>query len=131
MSGRLRIDVDLAAVPVLHLEGPLDRRTTPVLREEAARILLDEPHDIVVDCTGVELVDSVGLRALLDVRRRLPATGQLVVSDAPPMLRRLLEVTALDRSLLVLGDGGVVPPSAGAPQTPAVPGLIGDAEAMR
>jgi anti-anti-sigma factor len=108
VTDRLRITVDPAAVPVLHLDGSLDRRTTPLLRAEAARLLLDDALDLVVDLAAVEQVDAAGLRALLDIRRRLPDGGQLVVSDARPEVRRLLEITALDRSLLVL-DESLVP----------------------
>lgn len=125
MTELLRIAIDPAAVPVLHLDGPLDHRTTPQLRSEVAHLLLDEPLDLVIDLREVELVDAAGLRTLLDIRRRLPPAGQLVVSDARPEVRRLLEITALDRSLLVLDetvvplDDGVAPADGAASPLPA------------
>ncbi len=64
MNQPLSVTVDQAAVPVLHLAGSLDRRTTRLLRAEAAQVLLQAPHDVVVNCRQLVTIDSAGLQAL-------------------------------------------------------------------
>ncbi|HYI61712.1 MAG TPA: STAS domain-containing protein [Acidimicrobiales bacterium] len=102
---RLVVSVDRAVVPVLHLDGILDQRTTPLLRAEAARVLVDQPQDVVLECRGLLDVDAAGLRTLLDIRRHLPHPGELLVVGASDTLRELLRVTALDQSVHVIAPG--------------------------
>lgn len=89
--------VDAAPVPVLHLRGWLDHWATPRFRTETAHVLLAHPCSVVLECGDLAGIDAAGLRALMDLRRRLPTDGELVVVGASPLLRRLLAVTGLDR----------------------------------
>lgn len=89
--------VDAAPVPVLHLRGWLDHWATPHFRTETAHVLLARPCSVVLECGALTGIDAAGLRALMDLRRRLPTDGELVVVGASPLLRRLLAMTGLDR----------------------------------
>jgi anti-sigma B factor antagonist len=55
----------------LHLEGELDLATAGLVPEAVARLLRDGHSRIVVDLRQVRLIDSVGVRALLHIRRRM------------------------------------------------------------
>ena len=82
----------------------LDLYTAPRLRESLLEVLTgrNEPFMLVLDVSGIEFVDSSGLGVLVAVLKRLRFLGgDLVVRDPSPRLRRLLEVTNLDRVFTV------------------------------
>lgn len=59
--------------------------------------LSDEIHEIVLNLRDTYRLDSRGLRALVDLQRRLRERGgRLVLADVPLALQRLLEYTRLD-----------------------------------
>ena len=84
---------------IFKLTGSLDIATSPSVRAA----LLEETgegkkHDVVVDLTGLEFLDSTGLGALIGAQRRALEHGaevRLVVSDGP--IARLLNITGLVR----------------------------------
>jgi len=77
------------------LHGDLDLATMAVL-EELALDALDQP--VVLDLRGLDFVDSSGLRGLLLLRRRVDeAGGRLVLREPTPSVRRVLEVSGLDK----------------------------------
>lgn len=84
---------------VFKLTGSLDLATSPSVRAA----LLEETgegqkHDVIVDLTGLEFLDSTGLGALIGAQRRAlenDAEVRLVVSDGP--IARLLNITGLVR----------------------------------
>ncbi|HEY8321136.1 MAG TPA: STAS domain-containing protein [Candidatus Baltobacteraceae bacterium] len=84
---------------VFKLTGSLDLATSPSVRAA----LLEETgegkkHDVVVDLTGLEFLDSTGLGALIGAQRRAlehNAEVRLVVADGP--IARLLNITGLVR----------------------------------
>jgi len=62
---------DEDGVAVLRLRGELDIATAGQVPESVARTLRDGQLRIVVDLRDVRLIDSVGVRALLHIRRRV------------------------------------------------------------
>jgi anti-sigma B factor antagonist len=62
---------DHDGIAVLQLEGELDLATAGIVPEAVARLLRDGHSRIVVDLRQVRLIDSVGVRALLHIRRRM------------------------------------------------------------
>ena len=77
---------------ILAVTGDLDLSAVPQFR--AALRKLGAGGHVVVDLTGVEVIDSVGIGLLLGARRRLvEAGGSLAVRCAPGRVHRLLELT--------------------------------------
>src|SRR3954468_14591523 len=62
---------DQEGVAVLRLRGDLDIATAGEVPEVVARIVREGINQFVVDLREVQLIDSVGVRALLHVRRRV------------------------------------------------------------
>jgi anti-anti-sigma factor len=62
---------DEDGIAVLQLRGDLDISTAGLVPESVAQMVREGHTNIVVDLRGVQLIDSVGVRALLHVRRRL------------------------------------------------------------
>ncbi|MEU6387878.1 STAS domain-containing protein [Streptomyces sp. NPDC046939] len=83
-------------VLTLAVEGALDYDTSGHFTDEAARALLDHPglRVLRLDCSGLSGVDSMGLSALLGLRRRLDTLGaSLRIAERSPRLDRLLTIT--------------------------------------
>jgi anti-anti-sigma factor len=71
---------------------------------EAFAAELDRPGPTVIDCHAVEFIDSSGLRALLEARRRADRDGdQLILRQPSEVVRRILKITATDELFTIEG----------------------------
>lgn len=61
---------------ILWLRGELDLATSALLEFELDGAQSSRPKRLIVDLTGLELIDSVGLAALVQARRRACDNGQ-------------------------------------------------------
>jgi anti-sigma B factor antagonist len=85
-------------VALIVVHGQADLHTAPELREELHRVIDDGAFQVIVDLTDASFVDSMTLGVLLGgVKRLRPQGGQLRVVVDKPGLRRIFEVTLLDR----------------------------------
>jgi anti-sigma B factor antagonist len=90
------------AAIVYRLRGSLDLATAPSLRAALLEAANEGKHDIIVDLTELEFLDSTGLGALIGAHRRaLENSGRvrLIVRDGP--IQRLLNITGLMRIFAV------------------------------
>jgi anti-anti-sigma factor len=88
----------------LCLRGELDMLSAPVLARELDAAAARRPPRIVLDLRGLTFMDVSGLRAILDAARAARREGRgLVIANPMPHIVRLLELTAIDQSLEVLG----------------------------
>lgn len=84
------------------LAGRLDARGAAPARDALHAALAGGSGRLVVDLSGVELLDATGLGVLVGAHRRARLDGrELVLRDAPPRVARLLSVTRLDRVITV------------------------------
>ncbi|HTA38573.1 MAG TPA: STAS domain-containing protein [Candidatus Acidoferrales bacterium] len=106
MSQHEELHIDLTTAKdgktlVFALSGSLDIATSPSVRA-ALSDASDGKHDVVVDLTLLEFLDSTGLGAMIGAHRRATENGgslRLVVKDGP--ILRLLNITGLIRVLAV------------------------------
>ncbi len=91
---------------VVSPRGEIDAYTAPQLRHELARASADGPvRRLVVDLSGVTFIDSSGLGVLIGaLRRQRERDGSLAVVLPPSPIRRIFEITALDRVLTLCED---------------------------
>ena len=88
----------------LALRGELDMLSAPVLTRELEQAARRRPMRIVLDLGELSFMDVSGLRAILDAARSARRDGgSLVIANPMPHIVRLLELTAIDQSLEVLG----------------------------
>lgn len=83
---------------VFRLRGSLDLATSPAVRAALVEAATDGNHEIIVDLTKLEFLDSTGLGALIGAHRRALEHGgnvRLAVGDGP--IARLLNITGLLR----------------------------------
>jgi anti-sigma B factor antagonist len=88
---------------VVGIVGELDLATVPTARATVADALrARRPPRVVLDLTGVEFVDSMGLGVVLGALKRIRADGgSLRVVVATDRVRKALALTGLDRLLSV------------------------------
>lgn len=87
---------------VYRLRGSLDLSTAPSLRAALMEAANEGKHDILVDLSHLEFLDSTGLGALIGAHRRATENGgriRLVVGEGP--IQRLLTITGLMRVFAV------------------------------
>lgn len=90
----------------LSLAGRLSASTVAEVREALLEALATGHGDLVVDLSGVELLDATGLGVLVGVHRRaLREDRRLVLRDVPDRIDRLLVATKLHRVLTI--DHGI------------------------
>ena len=85
---------DTLRIPVV---GEIDIATAPRFADAVTDMLHRWPHRrVCVDLASVRFLDSSGIKALLDCRRRAGEQGrELVIAAAQPIVRRVLQITGV------------------------------------
>jgi anti-sigma B factor antagonist len=81
---------------VLVLRGSLDLATAPTVRAALLDAIEKAHHNLIVDLSQLEFLDSTGLGVLIGAHRRTAERNgsfRLVISDGP--ISRLLNITGL------------------------------------
>ena len=97
----MRVEVLKGAEPVqVLLSGDIDVSTV----SQVTSVLADlAGHDVIVDLSGVEFIDSEGLSSLLIAHRTIAAAGGTLVLRKPTaMTARVLAVAAVDQVIQVV-----------------------------
>ena len=92
---------------VVVLSGEADLFGAPRLKEVLLGAIEAGAQRIVVDLTDTHFIDSTTLGVLIGASKRLrPAGGELVlVIDRPP-IRKIFEITLLDRAFTICATRG-------------------------
>jgi anti-anti-sigma factor len=89
---------------VVHVAGELDLHTRAEL-DEVLLALPKPPWIVVLEVSGLDFVDSTGLRTIMNEHRRARADGyEFVIAGANETVRGVLRVTALDVSVPLAPD---------------------------
>lgn len=92
--------ISVASGHELAVSGRLDVHTAAETRDALHAALAAGDGDLVVDVSGVELVDATGLGVLVGAHRlAVQADRRLVLRGAGPRLLRILRLTRLHRVL--------------------------------
>lgn len=95
-----RVDVERGSDerPIVHVVGDVDLHSAPILRDRLTALAGDPGAQVTVDLSESTFLDSMALGVLLGAKKRLADVGgelELVVST--PEIRRVFEITMLDR----------------------------------
>jgi anti-anti-sigma factor len=94
-------------VVVVAITGAADSRAMPALQEALTDAIAPGLRRLVVDLSRTTLADSVLLGTLVGAAKRTHAVGgRLLVSGASRDVRRVFEITGLDRVLQLEDNGG-------------------------
>ena len=95
---RLEEDRPRPGTMVISVHGDLDLHSADALGDRLVGAAEQGASSVIVDLSDVEFVDSQGLGALLRGTRRLGGdSGRFRVVVPAPQVRRVFEITALDR----------------------------------
>ena len=96
---------------VLTLVGDFDMHTVQSVTQPVEDLLQDPPHDLVVDLSGVDFIDSSGIALLVKVYCRVvrEGDGTMRVDRTSAVARRLLEVCGLLETFGIDGSGAQRP----------------------
>jgi anti-sigma B factor antagonist len=91
------------SVTRVELEGSIDGKTAPQIREELS-LSLPQVQNLIIDMTRVDYLSSAGLRLLLLVYREVTARkGKLVLVGVSPEIRTVMSHTGF-LSFFTLAD---------------------------
>jgi anti-sigma B factor antagonist len=89
---------------LIALHGQADLHTAPELREELVGAIDGGAVNVVVDLTSATFIDSMTLGVLLGAVKRLrPRGGRLRIVCTDPNIRKIFEITLLDRVFSLYG----------------------------
>jgi anti-anti-sigma factor len=102
MTSPFRVEVEEldAGVRSFNLGGELDHATAPELRGPLDSAIDAGARAILIDLSDCTFIDSTGLSVLVHARSRLIDAdgGKLEICCPDPQVRRLLEITGVDRA---------------------------------
>ena len=82
---------------VVAVTGELELATAPRLRQQVVSLIGGGRAQLVIDLSGVDFIDSVGLGVVVGALKRCRTHGgDLMVAGAVPRVRALFEITRLD-----------------------------------
>jgi anti-sigma B factor antagonist len=85
-------------VPIVELEGEVDVYTAPQLKQQMISLLESGAKELVVDLTKVDYLDSTALGVLIGgLKRMREVDGNMVLVCPSPRIRRVFEITGLDK----------------------------------
>ena len=85
-------------VVTIAVHGQADLHTAPDLRDAMTKAIDGGANGVVVDLSDATFVDSMTLGVLLGAVKRLrPRGGKVAVVCVSPHIRRIFEITLLDR----------------------------------
>jgi anti-sigma B factor antagonist len=97
MNFELRTEEVGGGTYVISPHGDVDLYTAPELKVELNRLIDLGAQRIVVDLTTATFIDSTTLGVLLGALKRLRPHGDLSIVCADPNIRRIFQITLLDR----------------------------------
>jgi anti-anti-sigma factor len=92
---------ELGDFQVVRLAGEVDISNADQLEMEISGVVRNDAVGLVLDLSGIEFMDSAGIRMLFDLRTRLGARRQRLTLAVPQdsLIRGSLVVTEVDRLL--------------------------------
>lgn len=100
-------------IPIIAVHGQADLHTAPQLRAAIATVLDGGAAGLVIDLSEASFIDSMTLGVLLGAVKRLrPSGGRVSVVCTDSHIRRIFEITLLDRVFSIHGDRGAALASA-------------------
>ena len=104
---------DVETIPIIAVHGQADLHTAPQLRAAITTVLERGAAGLVIDLSEASFIDSMTLGVLLGAVKRLrPSGGRVSVVCTDSHIRRIFEITLLDRVFSIHADRGAALASA-------------------
>lgn len=87
------------------LEGEIDMKEAPRVRDRLAPVLAGQPDRLVIDMTGVGYMDSSGLAVLIEAFQRLGSRGdKIALFGLQPAVQNVFRLARLDLVFAIYAD---------------------------
>lgn len=84
------------------LDGEIDIYSAPDFKKNLYEAIADGRRDVVLDCSGLSYIDSMGLGILVGALKRVKEQGRNIVIKKPVSnVRKLLRITGLDKVFVI------------------------------
>ncbi len=83
------------------VRGEVDMATAPQLRDTLLELVDAGANRIVLDCRGLDFLDSSGIGVLIAVRKRLGDDGSLTLEAPQAHVRKVLELTGVSEHVSI------------------------------
>ena len=88
-----------SGIAIIAASGELDAATAPELEAALGRAMEAGAKRVVIDLKGASFIDSSGLATLVRALKRMRAgSGDLVLADLRPAVRKVFDLTRLDKA---------------------------------
>jgi anti-sigma B factor antagonist len=85
-------------------ESRLDAAAAPAFKAALEANVTGSPRRVVVEMEAVQFLDSTGLGVLVSLMKLMAPNGGLAITGAQPAVRRLLQITQLDKVFRLFDD---------------------------
>jgi anti-sigma B factor antagonist len=93
---------EMRGASVIEIAGELDIATSPRVRQILSDAARDQERPLVIDLTRCQFIDSTGLATLLHgAKPAQNGESNVALVCVPGEVRKLLELTAIDRTIPV------------------------------
>lgn len=87
---------------IIVLQGEIDIYSAPDFKEQLYRIIDEGQQSIVLECSELSYIDSMGLGILVGALKRLKEQNRdIVVRNPKNNIRKLLRITGLDKVFII------------------------------
>lgn len=94
---------DVGGVTVVSVSGEADLESAPHLRKALTTAIDGGARRLLADLSATTFIDSTTLGVLLGAVKRLrPDDGELVICCTDPNVRRIFEITLLDKVITIV-----------------------------
>ena len=90
----MEININNGAQTVISISGRLDTISSPEFEKAIAPVVAGDMKEVVLDCTNLDYISSLGLRMLLTMQKAAVAKqGQLSLKDIKPDIKEIFDIT--------------------------------------
>lgn len=87
---------------VISVKGEIDIYSAPSFKESLYQSISDVGQDIVLDCSDLTYIDSMGLGILVGVLKRVKEKGNnMIIRNPRSTVRKLFRITGLDKAFVI------------------------------
>ena len=90
-------------VSIVSIDNHLDTAAAPDLEQKLTQVVDDGVRRLVVDCEGLEYINSAGLKVFLLAAKRLDALGgRLVIAALGPSVLTIFQTIGFDKIMKIV-----------------------------
>ncbi len=87
---------------VVSVKGEIDIYSAPGFKESLSQSINDAKQDIILECSDLTYIDSMGLGILVGVLKRVRENGHnMIIRNPRNTVRKLFKITGLDKVFII------------------------------